>query len=71
MSSAEPPRFEIGQAVLVDQGLPGRITAVERGLVPGVTGEPPEDAWLYTVKSEGSSDQQTGVPEYNLAAPGG
>jgi hypothetical protein len=31
-------------------------------------GEPPEDGWLYTVKPEDDSDQQTGVPEYNLVA---
>lgn len=68
MSGAEPPRFEIGQAVLVDQGLPGEITAVERGTVPGVLGGPPQDTWLYTVKPEDSSDQQTNVPEYNLMA---
>jgi hypothetical protein len=32
MSGAEPPCFEIGQAVLVDQGLPAEITSVERGI---------------------------------------
>ena len=40
MSGAEHPHFEIGQAVLVDQGLPGEITAVERGSAPGVMGGP-------------------------------
>lgn len=68
VNSAERPPFEIGQAVLVDQGLPGRVTAAERGSVPGVMGEPPEDTWLYTVKSEDGSDDQTNVPEYNLVA---
>jgi hypothetical protein len=68
MSDAEPPHFEIGQAVLADQGLAGEITAVERGSVPGVMGEPPKDTWLYTVKPEDDSDQQTDVPEYNLVA---
>lgn len=68
MSGSKPPRFEIDQAVLVDQGLAGEITAVERGLIPGVMGEPPEDSWLYTVKPEDGSDQQTDVPEYNLVA---
>jgi hypothetical protein len=68
MSGAEHPHFEIGQAVLVDQGLPGEITSVERGSVPGVMGEPPKDTWLYTVKPEDGSDQQTDVPEYNLVA---
>lgn len=35
MNGTEPPLFEIGQAVLVDQGLPGKITAVKRGTVRG------------------------------------
>lgn len=65
-ATEQPPHFEIGQAVLVDQGLPGKITAVERGSIPGVMGEPPEDTWLYTVKPEDGSGQQTDVPEYNL-----
>jgi hypothetical protein len=68
VNSAERPHFEVGQAVLVDQGLPGKIIAVERGSVPGVMGEPPEDTWLYTVKPEDGSDDQTWVPEYNLVA---
>jgi hypothetical protein len=68
MSSTEPPRFEIGQAVLVDEGLPGKITAVRRGMVPGILGLPPLDTWLYTVKPEDGGNHQTDVPEYNLAA---
>lgn len=68
MSNTEPPSFEVGQAVLVDEGLPGEITAVKRGVVPGVLGLPPLDTWLYTVKPEGGGDQQTDVPEYNLVA---
>ena len=66
MSGVEPPHFEIGQAALVDQGLPGEITAVERGLAPSVMGEPPKATWLYTVKPEDGSSQQTDVPEYNV-----
>jgi hypothetical protein len=68
LNAAKPPGFEIGQAVLVDQGLPGVITAVERGSAPGVMGGPPEDTWLYTVEPEDGSDPQTDVPEYNLMA---
>jgi len=68
MSGAEPPHFEIGQAVLVDEGLPGEITAVKRGTVPGVLGLPPLDTWLYTVKPEAGGADQTDVPEYNLVA---
>jgi hypothetical protein len=68
MSGAEHPHFAIGQAILVDQGLPGEITSVERGSVPGVMGGPPQDTWPYTVKPENSSDQQTNVPEYNVVA---
>jgi hypothetical protein len=68
MSITEPPLFEIGQAALVDQGLPGEITAAERGLVPGVLGLAPLDTWLYTVKPEDGGDHQTDVPEYNLVA---
>jgi hypothetical protein len=68
MSSTEPPRFKIGQAVLVDEGLPGEITAVKRGAVPGILGLPPLDTWLYTVKPEDGSNHQADVPEYNLAA---
>ena len=65
---AEPPHFEIGQKVLVDQGLPGEITAVERGTVPGVLGLAPEDTWLYTVRPEGGGDPQIDVPEYNMVS---
>ena len=68
MNSAERPPFDIGQAVLVDEGLPGEIIAVERGTVPGILGLPPLDTWLYTVKPEAGGDQQTDVPEYNLVA---
>lgn len=71
MSGTEPPHFEVGQAVLVDQGLPGEITAVERGTVPGVLALPPLDTWLYTVKPEIGGNQQTDVPEYNLVAEDG
>jgi hypothetical protein len=67
----EPPHFEVGRAALVDQGLPGEITAVERGTVPGVLALPPLDTWLYTVKPEAGGDQQTDVPEYNLVAQDG
>lgn len=66
--SALPRHKEIGQTVLVDQGLPGEITAVKRGTVPGVLGLPPLDTWLYAVKPEAGGDQQTDVPEYNLVA---
>jgi len=67
-NSAVRPHFEIGQAVLVDEGLPGEAIAVERGTVPGVLGLPPLDTWLYTVKPENGSKDQTDVPEYNLVA---
>lgn len=66
--SAESPHFKVGQAVLVDQGLPGEITAVKRGLVPGVLGLAPLDTWLYSVQPEDGGDHQTDVPEYNLVA---
>jgi hypothetical protein len=66
MSRVEPPRFEIGQEVLVDQGLPGEIAAVRRGTVPGILGLPPLNTWLYTVKPEAGNDPQTDVPEYNV-----
>ncbi len=36
MSGIEPPHFRAGQAVLVDQGLSGEVTAVKRGTVRGV-----------------------------------
>jgi hypothetical protein len=52
MNGIEPPHFEIGQAVLVDQGPPGEITAVKRGTVRGVLDLPPLNTWLYTVKPE-------------------
>jgi hypothetical protein len=68
MSSAEPPHFRIGQAVLVDQGLPGEITAMKRGSGPGILDLPPLSTWLYAVKPEDDSDLQTDVPEYNLMA---
>lgn len=47
MNGIGPPHFEIGQAVLVDQGLPGEITAVKRGTVRGVLDLPPRNTWLY------------------------
>jgi hypothetical protein len=71
MSSTEPPHFEIGQAVLVDEGLPGEITAVKRGTVPGVLGLPPLDTWLYAVKPEAGGHLQIDIPEYNVVARGG
>lgn len=46
MTDTEPPRFDIGQAVMVDQGLPGKIATVKRGTVPGILGLPPLDTWL-------------------------
>lgn len=66
MSSVEPPRFQVGQEVLVDQGLPGKVTVVERGTVPGALGLPPLDTWLYTVEPESGGELQTDVPEYNV-----
>lgn len=68
VSGAESPHFEIGQAVLVDEGLPGEITAIKRGTVPGALGVPPLDTWLYTVKPEAGDRDQTDVPEYNVVA---
>ena len=66
MSSVDPPLFEVGQEILVDQGLPGEITAVRRGTVPGCLGLPPLDTWLYTVEPEAGGEPQTDVPEYNV-----
>jgi hypothetical protein len=68
MNGIQPPHFEIGQAVLVDQGLPGEITAVKRGTVRGVLDLPPLNTWLYTVKPDAGGDPQTDVPEYNVVA---
>lgn len=65
---AESPHFKVGQAVLVDQGLPGEITAVKRGLAPGVLGLAPLETWLYSVQPEDGGNHQTDVPEYNLVA---
>lgn len=62
----EPPRFEVGQQVLVDEGPPGRITAVKRGTVPGVLDLPPLDTWLYTVEPNTGGDPQVDVPQYNV-----
>jgi hypothetical protein len=62
------PLFEVGQAVLVDQGLTGQITAVARGPAPGIRDLPPKDTWLYTVRPEGRSAPQTDIPEHNLMA---
>jgi hypothetical protein len=66
MTGVEPPRFRIGQEVLVDEGLPGEITAVKRGTVPGILDLPPEDTWLYTVDPGAGGEIQTDVPEYNV-----
>lgn len=66
MTSVEPPRFEAGQEVLVDQGLPGEITAVKRGTLPAILGLPPLDTWLYTIEPEAGGDPQTDVPEHDV-----
>ncbi len=66
MSGIEPPRYDIGQEVLVDEGLPGEITALKRGTVPGILDLPPLDTWLYTVEPEAGGEPQTDVPEYNV-----
>jgi hypothetical protein len=68
MNDIEPPHFKIGQAVLVDQGLRGEISAVKRGTVPGVLDLPPLNTWLYTVIPEAGGDPQTDIPEYNVVA---
>lgn len=62
----EPPQFEVGQQVLVDEGLPGKITAIKRGTVPGVLDLPPLDMWLYTVEPNTGGDPQVDVPQYNV-----
>ncbi len=54
--------------VLVDQGLPSKILAVEKGTVPGVRGLRALRTWLYVIEAEEGGDQQTDVPEYNLVA---
>jgi hypothetical protein len=66
MNSVDPSLFEVGQKVLVDQGLPGEITAVRLGTAPGCLGIPPLDTWLYTVEPEAGGEPQTDVPEYNV-----
>ncbi len=66
--SSEGPRFGIGEMVHVDQGLPGKVLAVERGTVPGIRGLPPLNTWLYVIEAEDGGSQQTDVPEYNLMA---
>jgi hypothetical protein len=66
VSGIESPRYDIGQEVLVDEGLPGEITAVKRGTVPGILDLPPLDTWLYTVEPEAGGGPQTDVPEYNV-----
>lgn len=66
MANVEPPLFEVGQEVLVDKGLPGKITAIRRGTVPGVLDLPPLDTWLYTVEPEAGGEPQADVPEYNV-----
>jgi hypothetical protein len=66
MSSVDPSPFEVGQKVLVDQGLAGEITAVRRGTVLGCLGLPPLDTRLYTVEPEAGGEPQTDVPEYNV-----
>lgn len=68
MSSAEAPCFEIGQMVLVDQGLRSRIIAAERGTVPSILGLRPLKTWVYAVEAEDGGAQQLDVPEYNLVA---
>lgn len=66
MTSGEPPSFQVGQEVLVDEGIPGEITAVKRGTVPGILDLPPLNTWLYTVKPGAGGELQTDVPEYNV-----
>jgi hypothetical protein len=52
--------------VLVDEGLPGEITAVKRGTVPGVLDLPPLDTWLYAVEPNTGGDPQVNVPQCNV-----
>ncbi len=52
--------------MLVDEGLPGEITAVKRGTVPGVRDLPPLNTWLYTVEPEAGGEPQCDLPEYNV-----
>jgi hypothetical protein len=66
MSSIDPPLFEVGQKIQVDQGLPGEITAVRQGTAPDCLGMPPLDTWLYTVEPEAGGEPQTDAPEYNV-----
>jgi hypothetical protein len=66
VTNIKPPRFQVGQEVLVDQGLPGEITAVKRGTVPGILDLPPLDTWLYTVAPKSGGELQTDVPEYDV-----
>jgi hypothetical protein len=66
MTSLDPPRFQVGQEVLVDQGLPGEVTAIERGTLPGILGLPPLDTWLYTIAPESGGALQTDVPEHDV-----
>lgn len=52
--------------MLVDEGLPGEITAVKRGTVPGVLDLSPLDTWLYTVEPNTGGNSQVDVPQYNV-----
>lgn len=70
MTSIDPPLFQVGQQVLVDEGLPGEITAVKRGTVPGILDLPPLDTWLYTIQPGASGGPQANVPEYNVVTRG-
>lgn len=56
-------RFAIGDDVLVDEGLAGRILAVREGMVPTIDGEEP--GFLYIVDPEHGAPQ-VDIPEYNL-----
>lgn len=69
MNSAGRPHFEIGQAVLVDEGRPGEITAVKRGTVLGVLDLPPLDTWLYYGQARSRLTSRPGIPEYNFWWP--
>ena len=52
--------------MLVDEGLPGKITAIKRDTIPGVLDPPPLDTWLYTVQPGAGGEPQANVPEYNV-----
>lgn len=71
-ATGRTPLFNVGDSVLVDQGVPGEVTDRRWGEWPALplpadVAQEKREGFLYAVKPP-DGDQQHNVPEYNLMA---